>query len=70
MFHRHQRCKKHNKKLYDVTNKSIFQFFSFELFLVNSNRQIIECVTFIMFCNQYFFDVFILVRSFQSTRRL
>ena len=30
MFHRHQRCKKHNKKLYDVTSKSISRF-SFEL---------------------------------------
>ena len=27
MFHRHQRYKKHNRKLYDVTNKSTFSFF-------------------------------------------
>ena len=65
MFHRHQRCKKHNRKLYDVTNKSVFQFSSSELLTVSSDRQIIECVTFMMLCNQYSFDVFILVRSLQ-----
>ena len=27
MFHRHQRCKKHNRKFYDVTSKSTFSFF-------------------------------------------
>ena len=46
--------------------RSVFQFFSSELLTANSNRQIIECVTFMMLCSQYFFDVFILVEVFNQ----
>ena len=68
MFHRHQRCKKHNRKLCNVQTSftNLFRLnWATELLIVNSNQQIIECVTFMMFCNQYFLDVFILARSFQ-----
>ena len=44
MFHRHQRYKKHNKKFYDVTSKSISRF-SFKL-MSNQKITIRFCINF------------------------
>ena len=68
MLHRHQRCKRHNKKLCSVQINftNLFRLdWAAELLIVNSSQQIIECVTFMMLCSQYFFDVFILARNLQ-----
>ena len=45
--------------------RSASQIF-FAWITTSSSQQIIECVTFMMLCNQYFFDVFILVEAFNQ----
>ena len=43
MLHRHQRCKRHNRKPYDVTNRPASQPPPPELLSASSGRQTTEC---------------------------